>query len=183
MFDEDDTGDYTGGDGGQMASGYGQGGQNEGNAGQEEEYKGTVDFDKVPLQEKNSSIVTPADLNQALTDAIGMYGYPNIGTDVALGVRTVFASVPYFLGIITNTITEQLQSIVDQQIFLISALAQGTQFVVQLTGDVLVAVTQAVARAVGYLTGAGTIPPSDPPLPAPPADSVWVPALSGAALV
>jgi hypothetical protein len=36
-----------------MASGYGQGGQNEGNAGQEEEYKGTVDFDKVPLQEKN----------------------------------------------------------------------------------------------------------------------------------
>ena len=26
---------------------------NEGNAGQEEEYKGTVDFDKVPLQEKN----------------------------------------------------------------------------------------------------------------------------------
>ena len=54
MFDDDDTdGDYTGGDGGQMASGYGQGGQNEGNAGQEEEYKGTVDFDKVPLQEKN----------------------------------------------------------------------------------------------------------------------------------
>jgi hypothetical protein len=141
------------------------------------------DFDGVPLQTKSSSIVTPADLNQALTDEIGMYGYPNIGTDVALGVRTVFASVPYFLGIITNTITEQLQSIVDQQIFLISALAQGTQFVVQLTGDVLVAVTQAVARAVGYLTGAGTIPPSDPPLPAPPADSVWVPALSGAALV
>jgi hypothetical protein len=85
--------------------------------------------------------------------------------------------VPYFLGIITNTITAQLQAIVDQQIFLISALAQGSQFVVQLTGDVLVAVTQAVARAVGYLTGAGTIPPSDPPLPAPPADSVWAPAL------
>jgi hypothetical protein len=141
------------------------------------------DFDGVPLREKNLSIVAPVDLNRALTDAIGMYGYPNIGTDIALGVRTVVASVPYFLGIITNTITEQLQSIVDQQIFLISALAQGTQFVVQLTGDVLVAVTQAVARAVGYLTGAGTIPPSDPPLPAPPADSVWVPALSGAALV
>jgi hypothetical protein len=141
------------------------------------------DFDGVPLQTKNLSIVTPADLNQALTDAIGMYGYPNIGTDVALGVRTVVASVPYFLGIITNTITGQLQSIVDQQIFLISALAQGTQFVVQLTGDVLVAVTQAVARAVGYLTGAGTIPPSDLPLPPPPADSVRVPVLPAAALV
>jgi arylsulfatase A-like enzyme len=134
------------------------------------------DFDGVPLQTKNSSIVAPLDLNQALTDAIGMYGYPNIGTDVALGVLTVVASVPYFLGIITNTITEQLQAVVDQQIFLISALAQGTQFVVQLTGDVLVAVTQAVARAVGYLTGAGTIPPSDSPLPPPPADSVLVPA-------
>jgi len=135
------------------------------------------DFDGVPLQTKNSSIVAPVNLKQSLTDAIGMYGYPNIGTDVALGVRTVVASVPYFLGNITDSITSQLQAVVDQQIFLISTLAQGAQFVVQLTGDVLVAVTQAVARAVGYLTGAGTIPPSDPPLPAPPADSVWAPAL------
>jgi hypothetical protein len=142
------------------------------------------DFDGVPLQTKNLSIVTPADLNQALTDAIGMYGYPNIGTDVALGARTIVASVPYFLGIITDSITAQLQAVVDQQIFLISTLAQGAQFVVQLTGDVLIAVTQAVARAVGHLTGAGTIAPSDPPLPAPPADSVWVPAHQpGAALV
>jgi hypothetical protein len=52
MFDDDDTGDYTGGDGGQMASSSGQG-QNEGHTHQEEEYKGTVDFDKVPLQEKS----------------------------------------------------------------------------------------------------------------------------------
>ena len=136
-----------------------------------------TDFDGAPLQTKNSSIVAPVNLKQSLTDAIGMYGYPNIGTDVALGVRTVVASVPYFLGNITDSITSQLQAVVDQQIFLISTLAQGAQFVVQLTGDVLVAVTQAVARAVGYLTGAGTIPPSDPPLPAPPADSVWAPAL------
>jgi hypothetical protein len=142
------------------------------------------DFDGVPLQTKNSSIVTPADLNQGLSDAIGMYGYPNIGTDLALGVRTVVGSVPYFLGIITESITAQLQAVVDQQILLISTLAQGAQFVVQLTGDVLVAVTQAVARVVGHLTGAGTIAPSDPPLPAPPADSVWVPAqLPAAALV
>lgn len=53
MFDDDDTGDYNGGagEGGQMASSSGAG-QNDGGAGQEEEYKGTVDFDKVPLQEK-----------------------------------------------------------------------------------------------------------------------------------
>jgi hypothetical protein len=142
------------------------------------------DFDGVPLQTKNSGIVTPDDLKRSLTNAIGMYGYPNIGTDVALGARTIVASVPYFLGIITESITAQLQAVVEQQIFLISTLAQGAQFVVQLTGDVLIAVTQAVARAVGHLTGAGTIAPSDPPLPAPPADSVWVPAqLPAAALV
>jgi hypothetical protein len=63
------------------------------------------DFDGVPLQTKNSSIVAPVNLNQALTDAIGMYGYPNIGTDVALGIRTVVGSVPYFLDGFVNTIT------------------------------------------------------------------------------
>jgi len=141
------------------------------------------DFDGVPLQTKNSSIVSPVNLNRALTDAIGMYGYPNIGTDLALGVRTVVASVPYFLDIITNTITGQLQALVDQEIFLISAFAQGAQFVVQLSGDVLVAVTQAVARVVATLTGSGVIAPTDPPLPAPPADSVRLPMLPAAALV
>jgi len=138
------------------------------------------DFDGVPMQSDPAvlaSLVTPDNLKQALNDAVAMYGYPNIGTDIALGVRTVFASVPYFLGIITNSTTAQLQSLVDQQIFLISTLAQGAQFVVQLTGDALVGVTQVVARAVGHLTGAGTIPPADAPLPAPPADSVLVPIL------
>ena len=136
------------------------------------------DFDGAPLQTKTSSIVSPVDLKQGLTDAIGMYGYPNIGTNVALGVRTVVGSVPYFLGIITDTITTQLQAIVEQEIFLISGLAGVAEFMVQVTGDVLVAVTQAVARAVGYLTGAGTIPPSDAPLPVPPANSVLLPAIS-----
>ncbi len=142
------------------------------------------DFDGVSLVEnKTDSIVTPVDLKQALNDAVALYGYPNIGTDLALGVRTVFASVPYFLGIITNTITAQLQAIVDQQIFLISALAQGAQFVVQLSGDVLVGVTQAVARVVATLTGSGVIPPKDDPLPPPPAGSVRQPMLPAAALV
>jgi hypothetical protein len=142
------------------------------------------DFDGVSLvNNKTDSIVTPADLKQALDDAVAMYGYPNIGTDVALGVRTVVASVPYFLDIITNTITGQLQALVDQQIFLISALAQGAQFVVQVSGDILVGVTQAVARVVATLTGSGVIAPTDPPLPAPPADSVRLPMLRAAVLV
>jgi hypothetical protein len=136
------------------------------------------DFDGVPMQSDPTvlnGLVAPADLNQALNDAIGMYGYPPIGKNIALGIRTIAGTVPYYLDIITNTITAQLQTIVDKQILLISTLAQGAQFVVQLTGDALVAVTQAMARAVGYLTGAGTIAPSDPPLPAPPADSLLVP--------
>ena len=138
------------------------------------------DFDGVPMQSNAAvlnSLVTPENLKQALKDAVAMYGYPNIGTDLALGVRTVFASVPYFLGIITNTITAQLQAIVDADIFLISPLVGLAEFVVQVSGDILVAVTQAVARVVATLTGSGVIPPTDDPLPAPPADSVFVPVL------
>jgi hypothetical protein len=51
MFDDDDTGEYNAG-GGEMSTS--PTGQNEGgNAGQEEEFKGTVDFDKVPVEQKN----------------------------------------------------------------------------------------------------------------------------------
>lgn len=127
------------------------------------------DFDGTPMQEKATSIVDPgANLKQALNDAIAMYGYPDIGTNIALGVRTVFASIPYFLDGFVTDITAQLQGIVEQDIFLISALAGLTELAVQFTGDILVGLTQAIARVVGYLTGAGTIPPSDDPLPAPP---------------
>ncbi len=127
------------------------------------------DFDGVPLQTKGAGIVTPDDLKQALNDALSMYGYPNIGTDVALGARTVFASIPYFIDGFTQNITAQLQAIVDKDIFLLSGIAQATQWVVQFNGDLLVGVTQAVARVVARLTGSGTIAPTDPPLPAPPA--------------
>jgi hypothetical protein len=128
------------------------------------------DFDGVPLQDKATSIVDPgANLKQALNDAIAMYGYPNIGTDIALGVRTVFASIPYFIDGFVTDITDQLQSIVDQDIFLISALAGLTELAVQFTGDILVGLTQAIARVVATLTGSGVIAPNDPPLPVPPA--------------
>jgi len=128
------------------------------------------DFDGVPLQTRATSIVDPGpNLEQTLDDAIGMYGYPDIGTDIALGARTIFASIPYFLDGFVTTVTDQLQAIVDQDIFLISALAGLTELAVQFTGDVLVGVTQAIARVVATLTGAGVIAPTDPPLPAPPA--------------
>ena len=128
------------------------------------------DFDGVPVQTKATSIVDPgANLKPALNDAIAMYGYPDIGTNIALGVRTVFASIPYFLDGFVTSITGQLQAIVDQDIFLISALAGLTELAVQFTGDILVGVTQAIARVVATLTGSGVIAPTDPPLPAPPA--------------
>lgn len=130
-----------------------------------------TDFDGVPLQTKTSSLVTPGNLSQALLDAVHMYGYPNIGTDLALGTRTIFASIPYFLDGFVTSVADQLQGIVDQHIFLISALAGVAKAVVQITGDIGVAATQAVARVVAYLTGAGTIPPSEQPLPPPAAGS------------
>ena len=135
------------------------------------------DFDGVSLATKTDSIVDPVDLGQALNDAVNTFGYPNIGTDIALGIRTIFGSIPYFLDGFVTTITGQLQSIVEQDIFLVSALAGAAEFLVQITGDVLVFTTQAVARVVAYLTGAGTIPPTDLPLTPPPADSVLVPVL------
>lgn len=129
-----------------------------------------TDFDGVPLQDKATSIVDPGtNLKQALNDAIAMYGYPNIGTDIALGVRTVFASIPYFIDGFVTDISDQLQSIVDQDIFLISALAGLAELAVDFTGGLLVGLTQAIARVVATLTGSGVIAPNDPPLPAPPA--------------
>ncbi|WP_313675505.1 alkaline phosphatase family protein [Mycolicibacterium sp.] len=132
------------------------------------------DFDGVPLTDKAAGIVDPGDLPDlkvSLNNALGMYGYPNIGVDIALGTRTVFASVPYIIDGLVTDINDFLQGIVDQDIFLISGLADISQWIVQFNGNLAVGVTQAVARVVAYLTGAGVIPPSDPPLPAPPADS------------
>ncbi|MGI9163998.1 MAG: alkaline phosphatase family protein [Mycobacterium sp.] len=129
------------------------------------------DFDGVPMDTDPavlSSIVTPVNLKQALGDAVGMYGYPDTGTSITLGIRTVFAAIPYFIEGFVTSITGQLQSIVDQQIFVISTLAGATELAVQLIGDGLVGVTEAVARVVASLTGAGSIAPTDPPLPAPP---------------
>lgn len=127
------------------------------------------DFDGVPLQTKADGVVAPVDLKQALGDAISSYGYPDIGTDIALGTRTIFASIPYLIDGLITDITDTLQSVVDQDIFLISGLAEVTKWIVQFSGDVAVGITEAGARVVAYLTGSGTIKPSDPPLPAPPA--------------
>jgi hypothetical protein len=120
----------------------------------------TSDADGVPLMTLGQSQVTPANLRQALQDAIAMYGYPDIVTNVALSLRTIFATIPYYVDLGTNAITAQLQGVVDQQIFLVSTLAAVAKVGVQIGGDVLYAATNAVAQVVARLTGAGVIPPS-----------------------
>lgn len=128
------------------------------------------DFDGSPMfTDPNivNSIVSPVDLKDALTSAIAMYGYPNIGNDLALGLRTVVATIPYLLNGVVGDIDKFLQSIVDQDIFLISGLAEVGQQINDFFGGLSVDVLQLMARGVAYLTGSGVIPPTDAPLPAP----------------
>jgi hypothetical protein len=120
----------------------------------------TADADGVPLAEHAGSQVDPVDLEQALQDAIDMYGWPDIQTNVALTVRTVFATIPYYVDSLVTSITTELQAVADAGIFLVSGLAAVAIIPVQLVGGALYAVTDAVAQIVGRLTGAGVIPPS-----------------------
>jgi hypothetical protein len=118
------------------------------------------DADGVPLSDLGSSTVDPADLHQALQDAIDMYGWPDIQTNVALSLRTIFATIPYYVDTFTTDITDQLRAVADQGIFLVSDIAALAVFPVQFIGDAVYAVTNAIAQVVARLTGAGVIPPS-----------------------
>ena len=130
------------------------------------------DFDGVSLTTLTKSIVTPANsnaapggaLNQTLTDAINSFGYPDIGTDIKLAVRTIAGAVPYFINVALTSVTDTLNSYAAQNIFLVSPLAAATAFLVGLVGGAVVSTTQAVAQVISYLTGAGSIAPTDPPL-------------------
>lgn len=123
------------------------------------------DFDGVPLEEKADGVVAPVDLKQSLTDTLGLYGFPQAAIDFTLSVRTIVGAVPYFLNGFVEDITEFLQGVVDQEIFLISTLAQVAELAVGFIGGALVDVTQVIAGVVARLTGSGVIPPTDPPLP------------------
>ncbi len=55
-----------------------------------------------PLMDRSGNDYQPVDsspeaLRQALQDAIAMYGYPDIATNVALTIRTVASIIPYFV--------------------------------------------------------------------------------------
>ncbi len=114
-----------------------------------------------------NGLVDPVDLKQALTDAIAMYGYPNIGNDITLAIRTLAGSVPYFLDKFVVGIDTFLQGIVDQDIFLVSGLAEVAQQINEFFGGLTVNVTNTLAMGVTHLLGSGVIAPEDAPLPAP----------------
>ncbi|MCV7226031.1 alkaline phosphatase family protein [Mycolicibacterium komossense] len=120
----------------------------------------TADADGVSLTSLGQSQVNPVNLHQALNDIIQMNGYPDIPTDVALSVRTIFGAIPYYINGAVVAVTDQLQAVADQGIPVVSALAGIVLIPVQFIGNTLVAITQALAEVVGRLTGAGVIPPS-----------------------
>ncbi|MGP4057241.1 alkaline phosphatase family protein [Mycobacterium sp. 4D054] len=132
----------------------------------------TVDnLDGVSLTELGDADLTPVNDNEALRetllDIIAKYGYPDIGTNLALGARTIFASVPYYVDMLTNGITASLQSVVDQDIFLISALAALAIIPVRIVGGLAYVGTNVVAQIVARLTGVtgASIFPLWPPAP------------------
>ncbi|MBB3604927.1 hypothetical protein FHT40_004611 [Mycolicibacterium sp. BK556] len=120
----------------------------------------------VSLTTLGSSNVLPDDLDQALLDAIARNGWPDIQTNVALSVRTIFASIPYFLNGGITSITAAMQGIVDDNIFLISQLAEVAKVVVQVLGNVSVSATQALAQLIAWTTGVDIFNPGHP-LPPP----------------
>ncbi len=122
--------------------------------------------DGVSLNTLGSSSVTPVDLQQALKDAIARSGWPDIATNVALSVRTIFASIPYFLVQGLDAINATLQGIVDDNIFLVSQVAAVAKVAVQVIGGVVYAATDALAQLVALMTGVDIFSkghPQDPP--------------------
>ncbi|UXA20450.1 alkaline phosphatase family protein [Mycobacterium sp. SMC-4] len=132
------------------------------------------DFDGQSLLDRGGTVVPvgadpDAALRQALLDAIDNYGYPDIGTQIALGARTIFGAIPYYVQQLTSTATSGLQAIADMEIFLVSLLAKVAITPVQLLGDVLYIATNIVAQIVARLTGVtgASIFPLWPPAPPP----------------
>ncbi|WP_319436973.1 alkaline phosphatase family protein [Mycobacterium sp. RTGN5] len=120
----------------------------------------------VSLTTLGNSDVLPVDLDQALNDAIARNGWPDIQTNVALSVRTIFASIPYFLNGGIDSIVAALQGVANDNIFLISQLAAVSAVVVQVLGDVGVTATSVLAELIAWMTGVDIFPQGHP-LPPP----------------
>jgi hypothetical protein len=112
------------------------------------------DADGVPLMDLDASSVKPDDLNAALLAAIAQNHYPDALTNMALSVRTVFATIPYLIYTTGHDIAQMMPSF----------LVVPVQFVM----DVLYVVTNIPAQIVAQLTGVGgasIFPVLPPPRP------------------
>jgi hypothetical protein len=111
-------------------------------------------------------------LRAALEQEIDSIDFPDVVTNLALSVRTIFASVPYFVVQITDSVTASLRKIADENRAAVGPLAQVMIVPVQFAGDALYVVTNIVAQVVARLTGVTgasifpLLPPSLPPLSA-----------------
>jgi hypothetical protein len=111
----------------------------------------------VSLTTLGGSTTVPIDndtaLRAALQSALKKQGYPGAEVVLTQAIRTMATIVPYGVNLVANTITDELQSIAAQHIFLVSTLAQLLSWPVQLIGDLAYAASNIVAEAVAFLTG------------------------------
>ncbi|WP_228032523.1 alkaline phosphatase family protein [Mycolicibacterium sp. P9-22] len=94
-----------------------------------------------------------AALRAALQDLISKNGYPDTVTNVALGVRTIFTSIPYFLVDIVDGIVGGIKSVAAQNIPVVSLLAGLAVGPVRFIGDLGYVATNFVAQVVARITG------------------------------
>lgn len=92
-------------------------------------------------------------LREALQDLISKNGYPDTITNIALGVRTIFTSIPYFLVDIVDGIVGGIKSVAAQNIPVVSVLAGLAVGPVRLIGDLGYVATNFVAQIVARITG------------------------------
>jgi len=101
-------------------------------------------FAGVPLMDRSDSDYFPAlpgqgALQNALSDAIDMYGYPDILTDITLTLRTIVATVPYFIYTVFTDLSAAVPEFLQLPILAIGAVIYNlvnipVQLLVRLTG-------------------------------------------------
>ncbi|BBY63385.1 hypothetical protein MHEL_16280 [Mycolicibacterium helvum] len=97
-----------------------------------------------PLMDRSGNDYKPvvpgeAALKQALTDAIAMYGYPSVATNVSLDLRTIAGIVPYFVYTVFNGLTADMSG--------------PLKLPIQVIGAVLYQLTNIPAQIIARLTG------------------------------
>ncbi|KAA0097879.1 phosphodiesterase [Mycolicibacterium sp. P1-18] len=113
--------------------------------------------DGVPLTSLGAGDEDPDDLRQALLDAIAANDHPDLVTNVALGLRTIFSTIPYYVFTFGNDNLAGLPS------FLVLPA--------KILFDGLYVITNVPAQVVAFLTGVSgarifpVLPPAPPMFP------------------